>query len=135
MKVSFLSIFFVATAVTGFQSNHAFLRLSSSFRSAATLSMADGQYDFDIAIVGCGVGGHGAALHARAQDLKTAVFAGGDVGGTCVNRSVTFFDSIPERIRILSSFLTFDQFFVCFALAEAVFPLRLFWLPLAVFGK
>lgn len=39
-------------------------------------------YDFDVAIIGCGVGGHGAALHARAQDLKTAVFAGGDVGGS-----------------------------------------------------
>jgi Pyridine nucleotide-disulphide oxidoreductase len=45
-----------------------------------------GQYDFDVAIIGCGVGGHGAALHARAQDLATAVFVGGDVGGTCVNR-------------------------------------------------
>jgi len=41
-----------------------------------------GQYDFDVAIVGCGVGGHGAALHARAQNLETAVFAGGDVGGS-----------------------------------------------------
>jgi len=41
-----------------------------------------GKYDFDVAIVGCGVGGHGAALHARAQDLDTAVFAGGDVGGS-----------------------------------------------------
>ena len=28
------------------------------------------------------VGGHGAALHARAQQLETAVFAGGDVGGS-----------------------------------------------------
>lgn len=34
----------------------------------------------------CGVGGHGAALHARAEGLKTAVFSGKDVGGTCVNR-------------------------------------------------
>jgi dihydrolipoamide dehydrogenase len=42
--------------------------------------MAD-SYDFDVAIIGCGVGGHGAALHARGQDLKTAVFAGNDVGG------------------------------------------------------
>jgi len=41
-----------------------------------------GNYDFDVAIVGCGVGGHGAALHSRAQDLDTAVFAGGDVGGS-----------------------------------------------------
>ena len=42
--------------------------------------------DVDVAIIGCGVGGHGAALHSRGQDLKTAVFSGNDVGGTCVNR-------------------------------------------------
>jgi dihydrolipoamide dehydrogenase len=46
----------------------------------------DSEYDFDVAIIGCGVGGHGAALHSRAQSLKTAVFSGQDVGGTCVNR-------------------------------------------------
>ncbi len=34
----------------------------------------------------CGVGGHGAALHARSCGLSTAVFSGKDVGGTCVNR-------------------------------------------------
>ena len=52
------------------------------------LRMADdaSEFDFDVAIVGCGVGGHGAALHSRGQDLKTAVFSGNDVGGTCVNR-------------------------------------------------
>lgn len=50
------------------------------------LRMSDGSYDFDVAIIGCGVGGHGAALHSRAQSLKTAVFSGNDVGGTCVNR-------------------------------------------------
>jgi hippurate hydrolase len=33
-----------------------------------------------------GVGGHGAALHAVSKGLKVAVVAGGDVGGTCVNR-------------------------------------------------
>eukprot|EP00611_Tribonema_gayanum_P024966 TRINITY_DN5593_c0_g2_i1.p1 TRINITY_DN5593_c0_g2~~TRINITY_DN5593_c0_g2_i1.p1 ORF type:complete len:526 (+),score=191.59 TRINITY_DN5593_c0_g2_i1:165-1742(+) len=49
------------------------------------LRMAD-SYDYDVIIVGCGVGGHGAALHARACGLKTAVFSGKDVGGTCVNR-------------------------------------------------
>lgn len=50
------------------------------------MSDAASEYDFDVAIIGCGVGGHGAALHSRAQDLKTAVFSGEDVGGTCVNR-------------------------------------------------
>eukprot|EP00614_Pseudopedinella_elastica_P013912 CAMPEP_0172585794 /NCGR_PEP_ID=MMETSP1068-20121228/5169_1 /TAXON_ID=35684 /ORGANISM="Pseudopedinella elastica, Strain CCMP716" /LENGTH=483 /DNA_ID=CAMNT_0013380369 /DNA_START=132 /DNA_END=1583 /DNA_ORIENTATION=+ len=48
--------------------------------------MADHEYDYDVIIVGCGVGGHGAALHAHSQGLKTVVFSGGDVGGTCVNR-------------------------------------------------
>merc|ERR1719353_376542 len=33
-----------------------------------------------------GVGGLGAALHAVSKGLKVAVVAGGDVGGTCVNR-------------------------------------------------
>ena len=42
--------------------------------------------DFDLVIVGCGVGGHGAALHAVSKGLKVAVVAGEDVGGTCVNR-------------------------------------------------
>lgn len=49
----------------------------------STLRMS---YDYDVIIVGCGVGGHGAALHARANGLKTAVLTGKDVGGTCVNR-------------------------------------------------
>ena len=29
--------------------------------------MAGDSYDYDVIIVGCGVGGHGAALHARAE--------------------------------------------------------------------
>ena len=33
-----------------------------------TLIMHD--YDYDVIIVGCGVGGHGAALHARSNGLK-----------------------------------------------------------------
>ena len=43
-------------------------------------------YDYDVAIIGCGVGGHGAALHARSKGLKTAVLTAKDIGGTCVNR-------------------------------------------------
>ena len=56
------------------------------FSLSSSLSAVDGEFDFDVAIIGCGVGGHGAALHSRAQSLSTVVFAGGDVGGTCVNR-------------------------------------------------
>ena len=48
-----------------------------------SLRMAE---DHDPIIIRCGVGGHGAALHARANGLKTAILTGKDVGGTCVNR-------------------------------------------------
>ena len=64
----------------------------------SALSLADGEYDFDVAIIGCGVGGHGAALHSRAQGLSTAVFAGGDVGGTCVNRGC-----VPSKALLAAS--------------------------------
>lgn len=69
-------------------------------RSTTTsyLRMSDGSYDFDVAIIGCGVGGHGAALHARAQNLNTVVFAGGDVGGTCVNRGC-----VPSKALLAAS--------------------------------
>ena len=57
-----------------------------------------GNFDFDVIIVGCGVGGHGAALHSRAQDLTTAVFSGKDVGGTCVNRGC-----VPSKALLAAS--------------------------------
>merc|ERR1711871_175410 len=47
---------------------------------------------------GCGVGGHGAALHARSQGLKTCVLSGGDVGGTCVNRGC-----VPSKALLAAS--------------------------------
>lgn len=55
-------------------------------RTSFRLRMSETKFDYDVAIIGCGVGGHGAALHARANGLKTAVLTGKDVGGTCVNR-------------------------------------------------
>ena len=67
----------------------AFTSSPSVRRPATFIRMSDDastEFDFDVAIIGCGVGGHGAALHSRAQSLKTAVFSGEDVGGTCVNR-------------------------------------------------
>ncbi len=69
-------------------SSSAFAPTSKPVVRSTFLRMADdaAEFDFDVAIIGCGVGGHGAALHSRAQDLKTAVFSGQDVGGTCVNR-------------------------------------------------
>jgi dihydrolipoamide dehydrogenase len=68
--------------------------------SRSFLRMADeaSEYDFDVAIIGCGVGGHGAALHSRSQDLKTAVFSGQDVGGTCVNRGC-----VPSKALLAAS--------------------------------
>ncbi len=65
-----------STTTTTTGTTTTFLRMSDS----------TSEFDFDVAIIGCGVGGHGAALHSRAQSLKTAVFSGEDVGGTCVNR-------------------------------------------------
>jgi dihydrolipoamide dehydrogenase len=102
MKIHVSAIFALATAVNGFQSSNvggaaAYVR---SRASSSAMSMADGNnnFDFDVAIIGCGVGGHGAALHARAQDLKTAVFAGEDVGGTCVNRGC-----VPSKALLAAS--------------------------------
>lgn len=97
MRVSCVSVLCLAAAPAGtvafavFPStsthNQQQQRSSSSSTNAVALQASQcGNYDFDVAIVGCGVGGHGAALHARAQDLSTAVFVGNDVGGTCVNR-------------------------------------------------
>ncbi|XP_073123198.1 dihydrolipoyl dehydrogenase 2, chloroplastic-like [Henckelia pumila] len=43
-------------------------------------------FDYDLVIIGAGVGGHGAALHAVEKGLKTAIVEGDVVGGTCVNR-------------------------------------------------
>jgi len=59
--------------------------------------MADDS-DFDLVIVGCGVGGHGAALHAVSKGLKVAVVAGADVGGTCVNRGC-----VPSKALLAAS--------------------------------
>jgi dihydrolipoamide dehydrogenase len=43
-------------------------------------------FDYDLVIIGAGVGGHGAALHAVACGLKTAIIESAEMGGTCVNR-------------------------------------------------
>ncbi len=47
--------------------------------------MTDG-FDYDLVIIGAGVGGHGAALHAVDCGLKTAIIEAAEMGGTCVNR-------------------------------------------------
>lgn len=43
-------------------------------------------FDYDLVILGAGVGGHGAALHAVSVGLKTAIVEMAEMGGTCVNR-------------------------------------------------
>ncbi|OKH30490.1 dihydrolipoyl dehydrogenase [[Phormidium ambiguum] IAM M-71] len=55
-------------------------------------------FDYDLAIVGAGVGGHGAALHAVSCGLKTAIVEAGDMGGTCVNRGC-----IPSKALLAAS--------------------------------
>jgi dihydrolipoamide dehydrogenase len=60
-------------------------RLAASARLSPLLMEADND-EWDVIIVGCGVGGHGAALHAVSKGMKVCVVAGDDVGGTCVNR-------------------------------------------------
>jgi dihydrolipoamide dehydrogenase len=56
------------------------------------------QFDYDLIIIGAGVGGHGAALHAVSCGLKTAIIEAGDMGGTCVNRGC-----IPSKALLAAS--------------------------------
>jgi dihydrolipoamide dehydrogenase len=59
--------------------------------------VSDG-FDYDLVIIGAGVGGHGAALHAVSCGLKTAIIEAGDMGGTCVNRGC-----IPSKALLAAS--------------------------------
>ncbi|XP_061992458.1 dihydrolipoyl dehydrogenase 2, chloroplastic isoform X1 [Rosa rugosa] len=74
------------------QSDSHRVRLAAASRSkkvSAALSgngSAPKSFDYDLLIIGAGVGGHGAALHAVEKGLKTAIVEGDVVGGTCVNR-------------------------------------------------
>jgi dihydrolipoamide dehydrogenase len=56
------------------------------------------QFEYDLLIVGAGVGGHGAALHAVACGLKTAIVESAEMGGTCVNRGC-----IPSKALLAAS--------------------------------
>ncbi|MGF1589199.1 MAG: dihydrolipoyl dehydrogenase [Pleurocapsa sp.] len=55
-------------------------------------------FDYDLIIIGAGVGGHGAALHAVKHGLKTAIIEAQDMGGTCVNRGC-----IPSKALLAAS--------------------------------
>jgi dihydrolipoamide dehydrogenase len=56
------------------------------------------QFDYDLVIIGAGVGGHGVALHAVKCGLKTAIIEAADMGGTCVNRGC-----IPSKALLAAS--------------------------------
>ncbi|MBL1209925.1 dihydrolipoyl dehydrogenase [Geminocystis sp. GBBB08] len=56
------------------------------------------KFDYDLVIIGAGVGGHGAALHAVKLGLKIAIIEAGDMGGTCVNRGC-----IPSKALLAAS--------------------------------
>ena len=61
------------------------VRRKEDWRAGVARSAAEA-FDYDVVIIGAGVGGHGAALHAVEKGLKTAIIEGDVVGGTCVNR-------------------------------------------------
>jgi dihydrolipoamide dehydrogenase len=54
--------------------------------------------DYDLVILGAGVGGHGAALHAVSCGLKTVIVEAAEIGGTCVNRGC-----IPSKALLAAS--------------------------------
>jgi dihydrolipoamide dehydrogenase len=56
------------------------------------------RFDYDLVIIGAGVGGHGAAVHAVNCGLKTAIIEAKDMGGTCVNRGC-----IPSKALLAAS--------------------------------
>lgn len=56
------------------------------------------EFDYDLIIIGAGVGGHGAALHANSCGLKTAIVEAAEMGGTCVNRGC-----IPSKALLAAS--------------------------------
>ncbi|NET41446.1 dihydrolipoyl dehydrogenase [Okeania sp. SIO2B3] len=56
------------------------------------------KFDYDLIIIGAGVGGHGAALHATSCGLKTAIVEAAEMGGTCVNRGC-----IPSKALLAAS--------------------------------
>ncbi|GLC46147.1 hypothetical protein PLESTM_001832300 [Pleodorina starrii] len=74
-------------------------RVPRQARAAVVAQAAAGdKFDYDLVIIGCGVGGHGAALHAVECGLKVAVIEGHDIGGTCVNRGC-----VPSKALLAAS--------------------------------
>nr|GMD47031.1 dihydrolipoyl dehydrogenase 2, chloroplastic-like [Ipomoea batatas] len=79
----------LSSSLRSTRSSSSCLRRSHSGRVSASLgngTPSNSGFDYDLLIIGAGVGGHGAALHAVEKGLKTAIVEGDIVGGTCVNR-------------------------------------------------
>ncbi|CAI9764231.1 unnamed protein product [Fraxinus pennsylvanica] len=74
----------VSTRLVPRSRDSSFNKVCAALQSNGTPSK--GGFDYDLVIIGAGVGGHGAALHAVEKGLKTAIIEGDVVGGTCVNR-------------------------------------------------
>lgn len=106
MRLALLSILYLSRGIESFtfttntkQSSFHVLTSSRSVKNNNDITkLYSSEYDYDVAIIGCGVGGHGAALHSRAQSLSTVVFSGSDVGGTCVNRGC-----VPSKALLAAS--------------------------------
>jgi dihydrolipoamide dehydrogenase len=73
------------------------VRIEAGYYKKGYSSVSE-QFDYDLVIIGAGVGGHRAALHAVSCGLKTAIIEAGDMGGTCVNRGC-----IPSKALLAAS--------------------------------
>uniref|UniRef100_A0A7S0VC90 Dihydrolipoyl dehydrogenase n=1 Tax=Polytomella parva TaxID=51329 RepID=A0A7S0VC90_9CHLO len=82
------SVFPCATTrpISLFRSSHSASHPLTVRAQASSPSSRKDDFDYDLIIVGAGVGGHGAALHAAEKGLRVCVVEAGVIGGTCVNR-------------------------------------------------
>jgi dihydrolipoamide dehydrogenase len=58
----------------------------------------DGEFDFDLIVIGAGYGGFDAAKHGAEKGLRTAIIESRDLGGTCVNRGC-----VPSKALLAAS--------------------------------
>ncbi|KAL2469097.1 Dihydrolipoyl dehydrogenase 1 [Forsythia ovata] len=91
-----LNSFSVSTRLVSCPRDSSFKKVCAALQSNGTPSK--GGFDYDLVIIGAGVGGHGAALHAVEKGLKTAILEGDVVGGTCVNRGC-----VPSKALLAAS--------------------------------
>jgi dihydrolipoamide dehydrogenase len=71
---------------------------SLEFATIAEEKAVSQAFDYDLVIIGAGVGGHGAAIHAVRRGLKTAIIEAADMGGTCVNRGCIPSKALAGRV-------------------------------------